>query len=143
MVEQNDRIRGRIPEIFSTLMEPHLEKVDEVISPGLTVLRWTSLNIEAFLQSVEDSLMELELLVERVSNTLEFQIEGVLQDIQNTVLCELPDSEAWTVDEFYNRTQVSREQKSQKSSTMYVCVSLCAENVRVSSSEPRHDDNEG
>ena len=107
MIEQNDRIRGRIPEIFKTLMEPHLEKVDEVISPGLTVLRWTSLNIEAFLQSVEGSLTELELLVERVSNTMEFQIEGVLQDIQNTVLCDLPDSEAWTVDEFFNRTQVS------------------------------------
>lgn len=109
MIEQNDRIRGRIPEIFKTLMEPHLEKVDEVISPGLTVLRWTSLNIEAFLQSVEGSLTELELLVERVSNTMEFQIEGVLQDIQNTVLCDLPDNEAWTVDEFFNRTQVSKE----------------------------------
>lgn len=91
-----------------------MEKVDEVISPGLTVLRWTSLNIDAFLQSVEESLVELEVLVERISNTLEFQIEKVLQDIQNTVLCELPDSEAWTVDEFYNHTQVSRKNSKEK-----------------------------
>lgn len=106
MVEENNRIRGKIPELFSALMDPHLEKVDEAISPGLTVLRWTSLNIEPFLQSVGDSLKELELLVEQVSDTLEFQIEGVLQDIQNTQLCDLPDSEPWTVHEFVNRTQV-------------------------------------
>ena len=106
MVEENNRIRGRIPELFTVLMAPHLEKVDEVISPGLTVLRWTSLNIEPFLQSVGESLKELELLVERVLNTLEFRIEGVLQGIQNTELCDLPDSEPWTVDEFFKRTQV-------------------------------------
>ena len=106
MVAENDRIRGKIPHLFSTLMEAHLEKVDEVISPGLTVLRWTSLNIETYLLTVGESLKELELLVDRVSNMLEFQIEGVLRDIENTVLCELPDSEPWTVDEFVNRTQV-------------------------------------
>ena len=111
MVAENDRIRSKISEIspselFSPLMEPHLEKVDEVISPGLTVLRWTSLNIDAYLDSVGESLKELELLVERVCNMYEFQIQGVLTEIQNLELCALPDSEPWTVDEFVNRTQV-------------------------------------
>ena len=115
MVEENDRIRSKISEIsptelFSPLMEPHLEKVDEVISPGLTVLRWTSLNIDSFLKSVEENLKELELLVERVSNTYEFQIQGVLTEIRNMELCALPDSEPWTVDEFVNSTQVWRKQ---------------------------------
>ena len=111
MVAGNDKIRGKISEIspselFSPLMKPHLEKVDEVISPGLTVLRWTSLNIDAYLTSVGESLKELELLVERVSNTYEFQIEGVLAEIQSMELCALPDSEPWTVDEFVNQTEV-------------------------------------
>lgn len=106
MVQENERIRSKVPELFSALMEPHLERVDEVISPGLTVLRWTSLNLESYLQSVKAALQELELLVERISDTHEFRIEGVLQDIQSTVLCELPDNEPWTVDEFVNRTQV-------------------------------------
>ena len=109
MVQENERIRGKVPELFSALMEPHLERVDEIISPGLTVLRWTSLNLESYLRSVRAALQELELLVERVSDTHEFRIEGVLQDIQSTVLCELPDNEPWTVDEFVNRTQVRIE----------------------------------
>lgn len=109
MVQENGRIRSKVPELFSALMEPHLERVDEVISPGLTMLRWTSLNLESYVQSVQAALQELELLVERVSDTLEFRIEGVLLDIQSTVLCKLPDNEPWTVDEFVNRTQVSVE----------------------------------
>ena len=119
MVAENDRIRGKIPPLFSnrgdnspvfaTLMEPHLERVDKTISPGLTLLRWSSLNIDSYLQEVGGSLRELELLVERVSHTLEFQIEGVLQDIQCTKLCDLPDSDPWTVNEFVNRTQVGNE----------------------------------
>ena len=117
MVKENDRIRSKISEIsptelFSPLMEPHLEKVDEVISPGLTVLRWTSLNIDSYLKSMEESLKELELLVERVSNTYEFQIQGVLMDIKSMELCALPDSEPWTVDEFVNSTQVGEISKA-------------------------------
>lgn len=119
MVAENNRIRGKIPPIFSdssdsspvfaALMEPHLERVDEVISPGLTIIRWSSLNIDSYLSDVGESLRELELLVERVAHTLEFQIDGVLQGIQGTQLCDLPDSEPWTVDEFVNRTQVGAE----------------------------------
>lgn len=107
MVEENERIRGKIPELFVPLMGPHLEQVDEVISPGLTLLKWTSLNIGAFIESVEEALKNLELLINRASDILEFRIEGVLKEIQTTPLCELPDSEPWTVDEFVTRTQVS------------------------------------
>ena len=107
LVEENGRIRGKIPELFAPLMGPHLERVDEVISPGLTLLRWTSLNIGAFVESVQESLKELELLINRASDILEFRIEGVLKEIQATPLCELPDNEPWTMDEFVARTQVS------------------------------------
>jgi dynein heavy chain len=141
IVEENDRIRSKISEIsptelFSPLMEPHLEKVDEVISPGLTVLRWTSLNIDSFLKSVEESLKELELLVERVSNTYEFQIQGVLTEIRNMELCALPDSEPWTVDEFVNSTQNICEAAAVRLDTMTMKVERAAHdlvNILISS----------
>ena len=106
MVSENARVREKIPELFVTLMGPHVEKVDEVISPGLTLLRWTSLNIGSFVDSVYKALEELELLVDRVSNILELRIEGVLQNIQTTPLCELPDNDPWTVQQFVSKTQV-------------------------------------
>lgn len=106
MVSENARVRQKIPELFLTLLWPHLEKLEEVISPGLTLLRWTSLNIDYFLDTVHEALKELELLIDRACDLLELRIEGVLKQIQATPLCELPDSDPWTVQQFVSRTQV-------------------------------------
>ena len=107
MINENKRIRGKIPELFEPLMEPHLEKVDEMLSPGLSILCWTSLNIRAFTESVHKSLKQLELLIDRATDVLEVWIEGELKIIQNSKLCELPDNEPWTTDEFLQKTEVS------------------------------------
>ena len=107
MLTENSRIRGKIPELFAPMMEPHLERVDEMISPGLSILRWTSLNIRAFTESVHKSLKELELLIDRARDVWEVWIEAELKVIQNSQLCELPDNEPWTMDEFLQKTEVS------------------------------------
>lgn len=107
MLNENSRIRGKIPELFAPLMEPHLERVDEMISPGLSILRWTSLNIRAFTDSVHKSLKKLELLIDRARDVWEVWIEAELKMIQNSQLCELPDNEPWTMDEFLQKTEVS------------------------------------
>lgn len=107
MLNENNRIRGKIPELFEPLMEPHLERIDEMLSPGLSILRWTSLNIRAFTESVHESLKKLELLIDRATDVLEVWIEEELRVIQSTKLCELPDNEPWTVEEFLQKTEVS------------------------------------
>lgn len=107
MLNEDSRIRGKIPELFAPLMEPHLEKLDEMISPGLSILRWTSLNIRAFTESVHKTLDDLELLIDRARDVLEVWIEEELKIIQTCQLCELPDNEPWTMDEFLRKTEVS------------------------------------
>ena len=106
MVRDINRIYAKIPEIFFPLMTPHLEKVEEMISPGLSMLRWTSLNIGAFVDSVNVSLKNLELLIDRSKDILEVRIEAVLKDVQTTLLCDLPENDPWTMEEFISRTQV-------------------------------------
>ncbi len=107
MVSENEGVRGKIPELFATLMAPHLERVDEMISPGLTLLRWTSLNIGTYVESVQASLRELELLIDRSNDVVTLRIEGAIKEIQMMQLCELPDGEPWTIEEFVAKTQVS------------------------------------
>ena len=121
MVSENARVKGKIPELFLTLLWPQLEKLEEVISPGLTLLSWNSLNIEYFLDTVHKALKELELLVDRACDLLELRIEGVLKEIQATPLCELPDSDPWTVHQFVSKTQVRSECLV---ATYMVCVNL-------------------
>ena len=112
MVKENARVHSKIPELFSTLMEPHLEKVDEAISPGLTVLRWTSLNIEPFLESIYSALRTVELLIDRVVSIHENRIEVVFADMLLVPLCEIPTNSTLTIDEFCTSTSALCSQAS-------------------------------
>ena len=104
MVSENARVRGKIPELFLTLMGPHLEKVDEVISPGLTLLRWTSLNINSFVDNVQKALKELELLVDRVNGIHEHRIQVVFDNMLRVPLCDLSATGTVTITEFTSTT---------------------------------------
>lgn len=108
MLEENKNVRDKIPDLFHNLMISHLEKVDEVLSPGLTVLRWTSLNVDSYVESVYTALGELEVLIARLNDILEMRIEEGLKHINSLVLCELPDAEPWTTQEFLDKTLVYR-----------------------------------
>ena len=37
---------------------------------------------------------------------VDFRIDAVLKDMGQTLLCELPDQTAWTVEQFLSRTEV-------------------------------------
>ena len=107
MLEENKRVRGKIPLAFEALMGLHLAKVDDVIEPGLTTLSWSSIQIPDYIRSVYKALGELELLMDRVHDVTEFRIDAILKEMASTVLCELPEDEPWTVDRFLENTQVS------------------------------------
>ena len=70
------------------------------------MLTWNSLNFNAFLESVYETLNEVELMVDRVIDLIEFRIEKILNDIANTKLVELPTDTPWTIDEFIKKTEV-------------------------------------
>lgn len=86
-------------------MGPHIKGVDDSIEPGLTKLSWTSLNIEEYIQDVYKQLEDLELLMVRANELTEFRIDAVLQEMATTTLCQLPQDEPWTVEEFLENTQ--------------------------------------
>ena len=89
-------------------MSPHLAKVDAAIEPGLTMLNWTSLSLDVYMDSVYDALKGLELLIDRANDLVKFRIEAVLQEMSNTLLCELPSDAPWTVERFLKNTEVSK-----------------------------------
>ncbi|XP_060585698.1 dynein axonemal heavy chain 5-like, partial [Ruditapes philippinarum] len=105
MLQENKRVRKKIPTAFEELMGPHINRVDDTIEPGLTKLSWTSLNIEEYIQDVYKRLEELELLMIRANELTEFRIDAVLQEMATTTLCKLPQDEPWPVEDFLENTQ--------------------------------------
>ncbi|XP_022805941.1 dynein heavy chain 5, axonemal-like [Stylophora pistillata] len=105
LLSESVRVLGRIPPAFKPLMSPHLAKVDAAIEPGLTMLNWTSLSLDVYMDSVYDALKGLELLIDRANDLVKFRIEAVLQEMSNTLLCELPSDAPWTVERFLKNTE--------------------------------------
>ncbi|XP_041649230.1 dynein heavy chain 5, axonemal [Cheilinus undulatus] len=105
MLSENTRVRAKIQSAFEQLAMPHVAKVDEAIQPGLTSLNWTSLNIDKYLCCIDKALADLELLMDRVNDLVEFRIDAVLQEMSESTLCILPEDEPVTCEEFVQTTK--------------------------------------
>lgn len=108
--------------------------MDKAIQPGLTSLNWTSLNIEKYLNDIDKalgkkkktflwhshplrlsecqsccpvSLVDLELLLDRVNDLVEYRIESVLQEMSSSMLCVLPQDEPVSCEDFVRTTRVN------------------------------------
>lgn len=81
-------------------MNLHYEKMDEAISPGLTVIRWTSPSLETYIEDVNTALSDLELLIDRLLGMIENRILAPLQEIQKISLFWIPESSAMKATKF-------------------------------------------
>ena len=109
-IGEYDRVRKKISDLYSHLMVPHLNEVDEVISPGLTIITWTSVNIQGYVEDVDKAVAELELLVDRVAEVKANRIDVALNEMLSVELLGLPpadeDADPITIQEFLNNTKV-------------------------------------
>ncbi|GCC27018.1 hypothetical protein chiPu_0005439 [Chiloscyllium punctatum] len=105
LLEENSRLRARIKPIYETLIAPYVHKIDEAFQPGLVTLNWTSLNNDLFVDKVNAKLGEIDLLVCRTNDLIEYRIDRILQDISTTSLCAFPEGTPWPCEEFLKRTQ--------------------------------------
>ena len=48
-----------------------------------------------------------QVLVGRVNDVLEFRVDSVLKEMTRTKLCEIPEDEPFSVEDFVNTTSVS------------------------------------
>ena len=71
------------------------------------MLNWNSLNIPSYISHVYSRLRDFDLLVKQVNDIRDARIDAVLREISETVFCELPKDDPWTIDDFLAKTQVT------------------------------------
>ncbi|XP_066028864.1 dynein axonemal heavy chain 5 isoform X2 [Pocillopora verrucosa] len=113
VLKEYDSVVSGIPENVLPLMKPFTDRVDETIKPGLTMLNWTSLNVHSYINSIQKSVKGLEILTKGVKDMLDCRIEAVLQDIELTRLCDLPEDEAVTVEDFVAVTEKTCQESAE------------------------------
>ena len=106
MLNENVRVRKKIPAAMVALMEPLTKGVDKLLQPGVVSLCWSSTQIHSYIKSVYSALGDLEVLVNRVNDILEFRVEALLRDMIRTPLCEIPDDGPVDIPTFLARTEV-------------------------------------
>ena len=107
-------------------MEPHLNQVEEVLSPGFTIHTWTSLNIQLFIESIHRALSDLELLVDKVVGIKENRIQLALEGVTLLDICGLPpNGEVCTIQEFLSATKVRMYVHTYIHTISYIHISIC------------------
>eukprot|EP00434_Breviolum_minutum_P020388 symbB.v1.2.017981.t1/scaffold1416.1/size119947/1 len=100
-----------------------LKEYRRVTQPGLVILTWTSMNIEAYLDEVWKELDRLEQLVLAVNDLMESRIDANLKIVANVLLVNLPEEqELVTLEEF-----VEMQERHVRSTTDF----LVAKNVEI------------
>lgn len=105
LVDENKRLRGKIPPSFEQLLIPRLQSLDQTFAPGCISLTWVSSNIDDYSESVQRALDSFELVLQRAEDLVTYRIEAVLSDVATSTLCEIADDEPMSVEAFYRRTE--------------------------------------
>ena len=91
LLKEHSRITGKIPSIVQKLLKPHVDHLDVVLRPAMVTLTWTSLNIDAFLETASEELTRVERLIGIVRDYIDNRIESNLRTVTKTCLVSLPD----------------------------------------------------
>ncbi|XP_016398775.1 dynein heavy chain 5, axonemal-like [Sinocyclocheilus rhinocerous] len=107
MLSNFDAVVKRIPSVLQSPMKPFIRYVETALYPGLTILSWTSLNIDHFIGCVYKALQELEQVVKVVMDILECRIERTLESMASTSLLTLPKNQPVTPEMFLTNTETT------------------------------------
>ena len=109
-----ERIISMIKPIMKNLLIPHIADLDLKLRPGMVTLTWTSMNIDNFINNVQDELSRLQQLVITLGDIIENRIENNLKMIGKIILVKLPEnSKPLSLDDFVETQQIYIQQKAE------------------------------
>jgi len=99
-LSEYDKVVSKVIPVTAMVLRPHFRDMEYKLRPGMITLTWTSMNIDAYKAHIHSGLRKLEELVANINDMIENRIEKNLKIVSKTLLVDLPDSEAFTVEEF-------------------------------------------
>ncbi|XP_002666734.3 dynein axonemal heavy chain 5 [Danio rerio] len=122
MLKEFHAVVKKIPGVLKSPMKPFIRSVETALSPGLTILSWTSLNIDYFIGCVYKALQELEQVLKVVTDILDCRINHTLESMCSTTLLTLPENEPVTPEMFLTHTAatISTERETLKVASQQV-----------------------
>jgi len=113
-LKEHEYVVGRVNPVIKGLMQYHLDELEVKVSPGLTTITWTSLNLQHYFATVDAALTKMDDLVSKMNDIIENRIEKNLKEISKTSLVDLaPEKFPFTVADFVSlQEQFVKDQSS-------------------------------
>ncbi|GAA55986.1 dynein heavy chain 5 axonemal [Clonorchis sinensis] len=105
MLREISQLDSMLDPQWVQLMRLQFATLQTLLKPGLTLLNWTSLGIDQYIDDVSQYIDQMKLLATRARNLCQNRIETVLEEMTRTNLCELPKVDYWSIDQFAERTK--------------------------------------
>ncbi|XP_037304127.2 dynein axonemal heavy chain 8-like [Pungitius pungitius] len=111
-----------IPAEFTHLMAPKIKNVESVLRQGAVLLTWSSFLLDKFFQNVDTALFELKHLLKKVLDICEVHIDDVLTDISKTMLIELPECHASSMQELIDHNEELCKERAKTLNSKCSCI---------------------
>ncbi|XP_076295220.1 dynein heavy chain 8, axonemal kl-3 [Lasioglossum baleicum] len=89
LVDENDALRRRIPILFLNLIKIVLADLEIAFQPCLSVITWTSLNINEICGTIQEALTKMHIFIKEITDMKEARVDEVFESISEVVLCKL------------------------------------------------------
>ncbi|XP_059501668.1 dynein axonemal heavy chain 8-like [Stegostoma tigrinum] len=89
----------RIPSEFMALITPKVNKIESILSQGVTLLNWSSLTLGQFFADVNTAINELITLLKTLTDLREMHIDEVLYEIAQKIMINLPEDHTLTLED--------------------------------------------
>ena len=99
-LSEYDKVVSKVIPVTAMVLRPHFRDMEYKLRPGMIMLTWTSMNIDAYKSHIHAGLRKLEELVVNINDIIENRIEKNLKMVSKTLLVDLPDCAAFTVEDF-------------------------------------------
>ncbi|MGH0161968.1 UNVERIFIED_CONTAM: hypothetical protein FKN15_041793 [Acipenser sinensis] len=134
ILQEYQCVKKAVPECLAVQFAAQLEYVNRHFQPGLSLLAWNSVNIEAFLHHVYKDITRLRALVEKAAQIKETVIDKALEAIQNLELFSADEvlSESRSPTEFLQLIRSSLQKKQAELEQIVKTIKTAISDVRFS-----------
>ncbi|KOX80134.1 Dynein heavy chain 8, axonemal [Melipona quadrifasciata] len=91
LVDENNTLRRTIPILFLILIKIVLVNLEIAFQPCLSVITWTSLNIDEVCKEIKNALTSVQIFIKDIRDMKEARVDEVLESISEIILVKLDD----------------------------------------------------
>jgi dynein heavy chain len=122
LLKQYNSILDKISPVSKSILKPHLKYVEKTISPAITSMTWTSMNIPQFIAQLSSTLNDFGNLIKQTNDIIANRIEKKLDYVSSLSFLNTPSGQTFSLKDF---------KETQKAQIATCTSTMLAKNIEI------------